>query len=188
MRRIAMRYFNYQGPDWGNRRGQTPEPNFNETHVRVSEIIQPNGVKVTLGGEETQTVLNPEEGNIKTIVRDVATPLACGCVPTKDTKIRVFPNGTACCENHFLVCSLCSAPILPNLHTIIPIDGKNYFFHRDNCAEIVLHQLLRNEQTNPSFSDNTRILLENMLSDIRANKSWVYRFFTGRRSNGLLLR
>jgi hypothetical protein len=184
-----MKYFSeYQGPDWSNRKAQQPEPNYNERHVHVSEILKPNGEKISLSGQETQTVLDPEQGALKTVTRDIATPLACGCVPTKDMRIRMFPDGQAVCETHYLVCSLCSAPILPNLHSKIPIDGNSQFFHRDNCAEIVLRQLLQNEQQIPSLPQATRILLENMYQDIRASRSWLYRFFTGRRSNGLLFR
>lgn len=183
-----MRYFaEAQGPDWTNKKAQGPEPNFNEHHVHISEIINQNGEKISLGGQETQSILDPEQGNLNTITRDVTTALACGCLPTKDMKIKLFPNGQAVCESHYLICSLCSTPILPSMHSIIPIDGNNKFFHRHPCAEYVLRQLLQNEQTNPMLPPSTRILLDNMYQDIRASRSWVYRFFTGRRSNNGLL-
>jgi len=183
-----MRYFaEAQGPDWTNKKAQSPEPNFNEHHVHVSEIINQNGEKISLGGEETQTILDPEQGDLKTVTRDVTTPLACGCLPAKDMKIRVFPTGEAVCENHYMTCSLCSMPILPNMHSFIPIDGGNKIFHRHPCSEYVLRQLLQNEQTHPTMPPNTVALLQNMYQDIRASRSAVYRFFTGRRSNNGLL-
>lgn len=182
-----MRYFSeYQGPDWTNKKAQQPDPQYNEHHIHVSEILNGNGEKISLGGQETQTVLDPEQGDLKTVTRDVTTPLACGCLPTKEMKIRVFPNGQAVCETHYLVCSLCSMPILPSTHSIIPVDG-NKIFHRHPCAEYVLRQLLQNEQVTPTLPPSTIILLENMYQDIRASRSWLYRFFTGRRSNNGLL-
>jgi hypothetical protein len=184
-----MRFFSeYQGPDWINRRQQPAPENYNENIVRVSEIINPNGDKITLGGEETQTFLNPEQGDLKTITRDVSTPLACGCLYKPGMNIRTYQNGQAVCSDHYYICSLCSTEILPQMHAIIPIEGNNSkFFHRHPCAEYVLRQLIQNEQNNPSLPSGTRILLENMYADIRASRSWLYRLFTGRRSNNGLL-
>lgn len=182
-----MRFFNeYQGPDWTSKRFQASQEKYTENNIRVSEIINPNGDKITLGGEETQTFLNPEQGDLKTYTRDVSTPLACGCLYKPGMNIRTYQNGQAVCSDHYYICSLCSTEILPQAHSIIPIDNVNKFFHRHPCAEYVLRQLLQNEQNNPSMPQHSRILLENIYQDIRASRSWLYRIFTGRRSNNEL--
>lgn len=182
-----MRYFDFQGPDWGNKKTMQEEPPYKEHHVHVSEVINQRGEKISLGGQETQSNLSPEQGNFRTISRDVVTTLACGCVSRPDLKVRVFRDGrTMVCHDHYYTCGLCSREILPQEHMVIQIGDRNIFFHRHPCAGYVLNQLIQNERINPTLPQGSIILLENMYADLRASRSWVYRLLTGRRSNNEL--
>ncbi|MEW6687427.1 MAG: hypothetical protein AB1393_14680 [Candidatus Edwardsbacteria bacterium] len=171
-----------QGVNWQRQESKIgTQKEYSETHINLSEITGFNGERISLRGEEQRTTLytEGETGNWQFVTHEIAKPLACGCTPYPGMKIRVYRNGQASCEAHYYLCSLCGREIYPQSYTIV----EEKFFHRHPCAEYVLRQILRNEKKNPTLPQNTLIYLENLLKDIRAERSIFWSIIYWRRSN-----
>lgn len=185
-----MRFFTEEGVDWTPRKtqeqpkSQAENPEYTESHIKVDEVYGFNGERIPLSGKEDRATLFTEgdTGHWQFVTRSAGKPLACGCVPHEGMKIRMFQNGQAVCEQHYITCSLCNRGALPTSFTVINIDQPKCF-HRHPCAEYVLKNILRNEKTNPTLPQNTLAYLTNIYRDIKAERSILWSILYWRRSN-----